>query len=190
MSGFDAGDAAGWRRVTTHLTDRRLMRLPNFIAGTIALGLALSVASTTADARPPADKGEPHWAFVPVARPELPPTSDPAWARNPIDRFVLARMEAEGVKPVGLADQRTLLRRLYLDLIGLPPTVNEVRRFLNDRSPEAVARVVDDLLARPQYGERWRDTGSTWCDTPNLTAMSATAPSPTPGDTATTSSML
>ncbi|MGP0062725.1 MAG: DUF1549 and DUF1553 domain-containing protein [Isosphaeraceae bacterium] len=131
------------------------MRLPNFIAGTIALGLALSVASTTADARPPADKGEPHWAFVPVARPELPPTSDPAWARNPIDRFVLARMEAEGVKPVGLADQRTLLRRLYLDLIGLPPTVNEVRRFLNDRSPEAVARVVDDLLARPQYGERW-----------------------------------
>ena len=64
-------------------------------------------------------------------------------------------MEAEGIKPVGVADRRTLIRRLYLDLIGLPPTSDEVRTFVDDKSPDAVARVVDDLLARPQYGERW-----------------------------------
>ena len=79
----------------------------------------------------------------------------PGWSQNPIDRFVLSRMEAEGIKPVGVADRRTLIRRLYLDLIGLPPTFDEVRTFVDDKSPDAVARVVDDLLARPQYGERW-----------------------------------
>ena len=81
--------------------------------------------------------------------------SDPDWSRNPIDRFVLAKMEAEGIKPVAAADRRTLIRRLYLDLIGLPPEPDEVRAFLDDKSPDAVARVVDRLLARPQYGERW-----------------------------------
>ena len=131
------------------------MRLTNFATGLIAFGLVLSVARSTTAAPPQAEKAERHWAFVPVQRPEPPPASDPTWSRNPIDRFVLAKMEAEGVKPVGAADRRTLIRRLYLDLIGLPPTVDEVRTFLDDRSPDAVARVVDDLLARPQYGERW-----------------------------------
>jgi hypothetical protein len=131
------------------------MRLTTFATGSIAFGMALSVACALTIARPPADKDETHWAFVPVRRPEPPPVSDATWSRDPIDRFVRARMETEGIKPVGAADRRTLIRRLYLDLIGLPPTLDEVRTFLEDRSPDAVAKVVDDLLARPQYGERW-----------------------------------
>jgi uncharacterized protein DUF1553/uncharacterized protein DUF1549 len=131
------------------------MRLTTFATGSIAFGMALSVACALTIARPPADKDETHWAFVPVRRPEPPPVPDATWSRDPIDRFVRARMETEGIKPVGAADRRTLIRRLYLDLIGLPPTLNEVRTFLEDRSPDAVAKVVDDLLARPQYGERW-----------------------------------
>ena len=124
-------------------------------AGLIALGFAFSVSLRTTAAPPTAEQKEKHWAFLPIQQPEAPDVSDPAWSRNPIDRFVLARMEAAGVKPVGSADRRTLIRRLYLDLIGLPPTPVEVRAFIDDTSPDAVARVVDDLLARPQYGERW-----------------------------------
>jgi Protein of unknown function (DUF1553)/Protein of unknown function (DUF1549) len=124
-------------------------------AGLIAFGLALAFVPQTIAEPPKAEGKEKHWAFQPVQRPDLPAVSDPAWSCNPIDRFVLAKLEAEGVKLVGAADRRTLIRRLYLDLIGLPPTPNEVRTFLDDRSPDAVAKVVDDLLARPQYGERW-----------------------------------
>jgi hypothetical protein len=131
------------------------MRPTTFATGSIALVIVLPVVCTVTVARPPAEKAEAHWAFVPARRPELPAASDPAWSRNPIDRFVRAKMDAEGIAPVGAADRRTLIRRLYLDLIGLPPSVEEVRTFLEDRSPDAVARVVDDLLARPQYGERW-----------------------------------
>jgi len=131
------------------------MRLTFHTAGLIALGLALSFVPRTSAEPPKAEGKEKHRAFQPVQRPDLPAVSDPAWSRNPIDRFVLAKMEAEGVKPVGAADRRTLIRRLYLDLIGLPPTPGEVRTFLDDQSPDAVAKVVDDLLARPQYGERW-----------------------------------
>jgi hypothetical protein len=90
-----------------------------------------------------------------VHRPDLPAVSDRDWSFNPIDRFVYSKLETEGIKPVEAADRRTLIRRLYFDLIGLPPTPEEVQTFLDDRSPDAVAKVVDDLLARPQYGERW-----------------------------------
>jgi hypothetical protein len=81
--------------------------------------------------------------------------SDRLWARNPIDAFVLAQLEKKNLKPAPAADRRTLIRRVYLDLIGLPPTLQETEAFLRDRSPEAFERVVDDLLARPEYGERW-----------------------------------
>jgi len=123
--------------------------------GWITLGLAMAVGPQTIAGAPKADEKEKHRAFQPVRRPEIPAVSDPAWSRNPVDRFVLAKMEVEGVKPVEAADRRTLIRRLYLDLIGLPPTSDEVQAFLDDKSPDAVAKVVDDLLARPQYGERW-----------------------------------
>ncbi len=131
------------------------MKLTHPCAGSIALGLAV-LAGLSASGRA-GEKPEPekHWAFQPIERPSVPGISDPEWSRNPIDRFVFARFEAEGVTPAPAADRRTLLRRLYLDLIGLPPTPHEVRDFLDDRSPDAVARVVDRLLASPHYGERW-----------------------------------
>ena len=96
-----------------------------------------------------------HWAFQAPARPPLPPVKNRAWPRNPIDYFVLARLEQEKLKPSPEADRTTLIRRLSLDLTGLPPTIAEVRAFLEDRRPGAYERVVDRLLASPHYGERW-----------------------------------
>src|SRR5260370_30560824 len=101
------------------------------------------------------DKENRHWAFQPVKRPTVPNVSDPSWVQTPIDAFVLARLEKIGLKPAPATDRWTLLRRTYLDLIGLPPTPEEQNRFLNDPSPTAFERVVDDLLSRPRYGERW-----------------------------------
>ena len=95
-----------------------------------------------------------HWAFVPPGRPVLPPVADAAWARNPIDRFVLARLEQDGLTPSDEADRATLLRRATLDLTGVPPTPTELADFLNDDSPDAYEGVVDRLLASPRYGER------------------------------------
>ncbi|HEX8203118.1 MAG TPA: PSD1 and planctomycete cytochrome C domain-containing protein [Isosphaeraceae bacterium] len=102
-----------------------------------------------------------HWAFTPPTRPAVPAVRDPAWCRTPIDRFILARLEQEGLKPAPEADQVTLLRRLSLDLTGLPPTVEEVERFLADAAPDAYERQVRRLLDSPHYGERW---GRLWLD--------------------------
>lgn len=96
-----------------------------------------------------------HWAFQKPVRPALPPVKRVDWPRNPIDFFVLNRLEREGLEPSPEADPVTLLRRVYLDLIGLPPTPEEVDAFLGEDSPEAYERVVDRLLASPHYGERW-----------------------------------
>lgn len=96
-----------------------------------------------------------HWSYVAPARPDLPAVSDPAWPRNGIDHFILARLDAEGLSPSPEADKATLLRRVYLDLIGLPPSPAEVEAFLADDSAVAYERVVDRLLASPRYGERW-----------------------------------
>lgn len=96
-----------------------------------------------------------HWAFQPVVKPEAPPVRDTAWPKNAVDQFILARMEAEGLHPAPPAGRETLIRRVSLDLIGLPPTPEEVADFLADASPEAFARVVERLLASPRYGERW-----------------------------------
>ena len=96
-----------------------------------------------------------HWAFIPPVRPAVPPSSSPAWVRNPIDAFLLARLDREGLKPSPEADRATLLRRASLDLIGLPPTPAELDAFLADRGPDAYERQIDRLLASPHYGERW-----------------------------------
>ncbi|HEV7225215.1 MAG TPA: PSD1 and planctomycete cytochrome C domain-containing protein [Pirellulales bacterium] len=115
-------------------------------------------------AAPSDDRAEPdpreHWAFRRPVRPAAPPTR-PAWARNPIDAFIAAEHEREGIQPNAEADRSTLLRRVYLDLIGLPPSGDELRAFLADAAPEAYEKVVDRLLASPQYGERW---GRHWMD--------------------------
>jgi hypothetical protein len=96
-----------------------------------------------------------HWAFVAPVQAPLPAVSRAEWVRNPIDRFVLARLDAEGLKPSPEADRYTLIRRLSLDLIGLPPTPEEADAFAKDASPDAYEKVVDRLLASPHYGERW-----------------------------------
>lgn len=99
-------------------------------------------------------KYEPHWSYAPLVRPALPPVADATWVQNPIDTFILARLEEAKIKPSPAADRHTLLRRLALDLTGLPPTPEEVEQFVNDRSPDAYAKQVDRLLASPHYGER------------------------------------
>jgi hypothetical protein len=96
-----------------------------------------------------------HWAFQPVRRPSLPAVRNATFARNPIDVFVLSRLEAKGLSSSPEADKRTLLRRLSFDLIGLPPTPEEVDAFVTDTRPDAYERLVDRLLADPRYGERW-----------------------------------
>ncbi len=98
---------------------------------------------------------EKHWAFVPRGRPEPPTVSDAAWGANPIDRFILARLEAKGLAPAPRAERGVLARRLYFDLTGLPPTLDELQEFLEDTRPGAYERLVDKLLASPRYGEKW-----------------------------------
>jgi hypothetical protein len=95
-----------------------------------------------------------HWAYEPIRRPAVPAVKDPAWVKNPIDAFILAYLEARGLKPSPEAERRTLIRRLSLDLIGLPPTVEEVHAFEVDSSKDAYEKVVDRLLASPHFGER------------------------------------
>jgi mono/diheme cytochrome c family protein len=102
-----------------------------------------------------------HWAFRAPVRPAMPKLKNPAWVRNPIDAFVGARHEALNITPVADAPKEILLRRVYLDLLGLPPTRAELLAFLQDPSDNAYEKVVDELLTRPQYGERW---GRHWMD--------------------------
>ena len=96
-----------------------------------------------------------HWSFRPIVAAKPPKVRRASWVKGDIDRFVLARLEAAGVTPNPAAEKRTLIRRAYLDLIGLPPTPEQVAAFLNDRRSDAFAKVVDSLLASEHYGERW-----------------------------------
>jgi len=102
-----------------------------------------------------------HWSFQPVGDVQPPPVQDAGWARSPLDRFVVARLQDKGLQPSVLADRYTLLRRLHFDLIGLPPTVAEIDAFVKDESPQAVEKVVDGLLASKEFGVRW---GRHWLD--------------------------
>ncbi|HEY0551812.1 MAG TPA: DUF1553 domain-containing protein [Verrucomicrobiae bacterium] len=102
-----------------------------------------------------------HWAYQPLQKVSAPLNKNSSWPRTDIDRFVLAQLEAKEIQPTMDADRATLLRRAYYDLIGLPPPPEEVDAFVNDKLPDAFARVVDRLLASPQFGERW---GRHWLD--------------------------
>ncbi len=106
-------------------------------------------ATTTASSAPT------HWSFRKIARPEAPAVRDRAWARNPIDNFILAKLDAEGIAPSPEASRGTLLRRVSLDLTGLPPSAGEMDEFLRDNRPDAYERAVDRLLASPHFGEKW-----------------------------------
>jgi hypothetical protein len=102
-------------------------------------------------AKPPAAS---HWAFQPVRKPPLPVVSQPKWAKNPIDRFILARLDKEKIAPAPEAAKTTLIRRVSLDLTGLPPSTEQVHDFLADQRPDAYERLVDNLLASEHYGEQ------------------------------------
>ena len=109
-----------------------------------------ALSSKSADHAP-----KDHWAFKRVHAPVVPAVKTPAWVRNPIDSFILAKLEARSWTPSPAADPRALLRRTYLDVIGMPPSLAEQQAFLQSPTPAALDRVVSDLLARPAYGERW-----------------------------------
>lgn len=135
------------------------------IARTLAIVLALGsdLAAVHAAVRPP-DNAREHWAFQPVRPVTIPDTGSTGSAQNPIDRFVLARLETAGIHPAPPADPRTLIRRLSLDLTGLPPEPAEVDRFITETARDrtgATGRLIDRLLNSPRYGERW---GRHWLD--------------------------
>lgn len=114
----------------------------------------IAAGALGADETVPEDPNK-HWSFQKVRRPAVPMVDLPDWNPNPIDALIRAPQQAAGITPVGLAPKEVLLRRVTLDLIGLPPTVAELDAFLADESPEAFERVVDQLLARPEYAQRW-----------------------------------
>tara|TARA_R110002095_G_scaffold161803_1_gene140243 strand:+ start:33402 stop:36650 length:3249 start_codon:yes stop_codon:yes gene_type:complete len=95
------------------------------------------------------------WVFQPVKQPQVPQVKAQAWSKNPVDAFVYDRLKKEGLTPASEADRTTLIRRAYYDLIGLPPTVEQINAFVNDPSPDAWSRLIDDLLENPHYGEKW-----------------------------------
>jgi hypothetical protein len=103
-----------------------------------------------------------HWSFQPVKKPTVPVVKNRAWCATPVDAFILEKIESKGMSPSPMADKETLLRRATYDLIGLPPSPQEIEDFLKDESPYAFSKVVDRLLASPHYGERW---GRHWLNT-------------------------
>jgi hypothetical protein len=132
-------------------------REPAFVLVAVALiiGPATGIGTDQARGKDRFDaEARAHWSFQKVSRPD-PPVLETKWVRNPIDAFILADLEAKQIRPSAEADRVTLLRRAYLDLIGLPPTPKEVDAFLADKSSQAFEKVVDQLLASPHYGERW-----------------------------------
>jgi hypothetical protein len=101
------------------------------------------------------DEDRQWWAFQPVAKPTIPPAPENAWARNEIDRFIYKKLQTEGLKPAPRAEKAQLIRRVYFDVVGLPPTPEEVEAFVRDTAPDAWEKLVDRLLASPSYGEHW-----------------------------------
>ena len=110
---------------------------------------------------PDKDKRQRHWAFQPPRSAGAPKVSNTAWSRSFIDSYILAKLEENDLQPMADASRATLVRRLYFDLIGLPPSPRQVQSFIDDPAPDAVARLVDHLLASPRFGERW---GRHWLD--------------------------
>ncbi len=130
------------------------------ITGWIAAG-AIWPADRASQRIDPEEAGKSHWAFQPVRPQPIPAVQNVGWPQSPVDHFILAQLEEQGMTPAAPADRATLIRRAAFDLSGLPPNANEVAAFVNDSSPDAFAKVVDRLLDSPRYGERW---GRYWLD--------------------------
>jgi hypothetical protein len=138
------------------------MFLKLFVVG--AVMVSVLQASGTAPLENYTARERSHWSFVKRATPAIPQfplAADRAWAKNPVDAFILQRLQNAGLKPSAPADRATLIRRVYFDMIGLPPSPREVAEFLADKSPDAYRKIVERLLASPHYGERW---GQHWLD--------------------------
>jgi mono/diheme cytochrome c family protein len=166
---FVAGDGAKSLLIRAVSGDPDVTAMPPKGAKLTPAEIALVKAWIDQGAKLPADVAKvesasaktDHWSFRPIRRPDAPAVKNAKWARNPIDRFVLARLERENIAPSPEANRATLIRRLSLDLIGLPPTPEEVDAFVTDASADAYERLIDRLLASPHYGERW---GRHWLD--------------------------
>ena len=156
-------EAIGWKNVDLQmppkhrLTDVQIADLTHWVE----IGApwpAKDVARAAGAARPVFDlqaRKAARWCWKPIGNVTPPPVKDAAWARSPIDAFILARLEEKGLNPAPPADRRTLIRRAYFDIIGLPPSPEQVKAFVDDPSPDAFEKVVDGLLASDHFGERW-----------------------------------
>ncbi len=159
-------EAVGYQNVELQMPPRG--KLPDAaikdLTEWVRLGAPAPADDTTAADRGPfhlEKRKREHWAWRPVRRVDPPAVRDAAWPRGDVDRFILARLEAEGLAPAGPADRRTWLRRVSFDLVGLPPAPEEIDAFLKDDAEDASAKAVDRLLASPHFGERW---GRHWLD--------------------------
>ncbi len=142
---------------------RAVIATPLWLAAACSVVVAGGDEHTTASkaAQSVTDADREHWSFRPLARPTPPAVNEAAWGRTIVDRFILAKLESRGIAPNPIADRRRLVRRAYFDLIGLPPSPDEVEAFVNDPAPDAYERLIDRLLESPHYGERW---GRHWLD--------------------------
>jgi len=161
-----AGGAPKMPRSEPKLSDTQVNALAAWIKSGAAWPVAMTSSKPDAAAPKPADKvitaeQRAFWSFAPLAQPSIPSVTRTDWPKTDIDRFILSRLEAEGLGPAKAADKLTLIRRATMDLTGLPPTPDEVDTFEKDSSPDAFDKIVDRLLASPRYGEAW---GRMWLD--------------------------
>jgi hypothetical protein len=148
-----------------HLTKGNRTRGSNLVVGLVLAGAAWMLGALTGVAAAESEAARrtevaPHWSFQPVTSP-IVPEGDPAWIRNPIDAFLSEAHRKRGLVPVTEAAPNVLLRRVYMDLVGVPPTTEELAEFLSEPSDNRYVEVVDRLLASPRHGERW---GRHWMD--------------------------
>ena len=172
MAGLRVDTASGLQRViapgnaaNSTLIQRVTSTKPGFKMPPVGEPLSSTEIATIRDwidggAKAPVEKAaaaprSSHWSFQPIKRAAVPTVQKQGWVRNPIDAFILARLEAEKIEPSPEASKTTLLRRASLDLTGLPPTPAEIDEFLSDKRPDAYEHAVDRLLASPHYGEKW-----------------------------------
>jgi len=200
MAGLRLDTKAGLQRVTNRLlnalryTDSNLQmpptgKLPDNVIADFEQWIAAGAFDPRTDAPAPAnapaplkgmsiEDGRKWWAFQPVHETAPPALKDASWPKTKIDSFILAKLEEKGLKPSGAADARTLVQRVYVDLVGYKPTYEEVGAFVNDKSPDAYEKLIDRLMDSPHYGERW---GRHWLDVARYAEDNPTSEATNPG---------